>query len=1042
MRLFIPGLILCCAVAHADDRPPRSTDPRIAIELFAEQPQVHTPTGIDVDERGRVWVIESNTHFRPDDYDGPPSDRLLIMQDTDGDGRADDVTTFADGFTYTMSVAVRPVWMERVGVEEPDVSARGSEGEQEPAQEERELPQGADAPRSPEQSRVEGDRDAVTQVFLATRREIMLLEDLDGDDACDRQTTLIRLETEGNYPHNGLAGFAFDALDWVYFGLGENLGEDYTIVGRDGASFSGGGEGGNIYRMRPDGAHLAHWATGFWNPHASCVDAFGRMFTVDNDPDSRPPCRLLHIIEGGDYGYRFRNGRKGLHPFTAWNGEIPGTLPMVAGTGEAPSGIVAYEHHTFPEDYLGDLIVTSWGDHRIDRFVLRPHGASFESLAQPLIVGGENFRPVGIALAPDGSLYCSDWVLRDYNLHGQGRVWRISAVDAGDAEPDAPSLPERRLAARRAAQSHDGREALLAKLQDERQPLRDRIEALWALARVPPSEEQLNLLAFDDRGQTILWQADEVSLAALDLVGSPQMPFPNPPPDGLVPEFNRQSTVAALVIAVRLAGRYLPSDSTAGVIYFAALEANDPFLQHIIRTEMRRYGDVGAIATQFDSARTAFDVSGSFRLAAFLISREAFPDNQSIVLRGLHHPLAAIRERAVQWAAEEGMTELRPDVAAVLQSEPMNSSLFLATLAALEMLDGKDPKDFDQTPAGQYVLPLLQNADTPAAVKVQALRLVDPADPALTTDILRGLLETSDRALRLEAVRTAAFSPLDDAAKWLLSLAADEEEDATLRAEAILGLANVVARDLDSGETAREMCALLPNLDLDLKTDMFRSLRVAAATDPEVLEAVLDSVGERTGEASAWTEIDAQLRFLLPEDRTQWPRQVLLPEPDPRPAGDQEWRAALETSLDGEEQRPDRGHRVFFHPNGPRCYACHTVNGRGGNIGPDLSTIGRALARERLLDSILDPSREIAPQFTTWNMLTTEGQVHTGMIVHENKGTTVLGTVEGELIELQTIDIDLRTPQRTSVMPDRLEERMTVEEFRDLLAFLQSLGKE
>ena len=78
-------------------------------------------------------------------------------------------------------------------------------------------------------------------------------------------------------------------------------------------------------------------------------DAFGRLFAVDNDPDSRPPCRLLHIVEGGDYGYRFRNGRKGLHPFTAWNGELPGTLGMVAGTGEAPSGVVAYEADNLPD---------------------------------------------------------------------------------------------------------------------------------------------------------------------------------------------------------------------------------------------------------------------------------------------------------------------------------------------------------------------------------------------------------------------------------------------------------------------------------------------------------------------------------------------------------------------------------------------------------------------------------------------------------------------------------------------------------------------
>ena len=77
------------------------------------------------------------------------------------------------------------------------------------------------------------------------------------------------------------------------------------------------------------------------------------LFAVDNDPDSRPPCRLLHIVEGGDYGYRFRNGRKGVHPFTAWNGELPGTLPMVAGTGEAPCGVLSYEADNLPEDYRG-----------------------------------------------------------------------------------------------------------------------------------------------------------------------------------------------------------------------------------------------------------------------------------------------------------------------------------------------------------------------------------------------------------------------------------------------------------------------------------------------------------------------------------------------------------------------------------------------------------------------------------------------------------------------------------------------------------------
>ncbi|MDA0832695.1 MAG: hypothetical protein O2955_03180 [Planctomycetota bacterium] len=404
--LSVASILFALAhLVHAEQNEPAShpkvLDERLKIELFVEHPDLATPTGIDVDHQGRVWVIESNTHFPPEGYDRHPSDRILVMHDQNNDGKAsvDEITTFADGLNFTMSIVVRPLWLD---ISPSEVSR--------------------DATRS-------ASPDPRLAVFVATRNELLLLTDVDGDLKCDERTRLVHLETKGNYPHNGLAGIAFDALGWMYFGFGENLGEDYQIIGSDGVTLSGGGEGGNIYRCKPDGSELKQWATGFWNPHASCVDAFGRLFTVDNDADSRPPCRLLHIVPDGDYGYRFRLGRKGLHPFTSWNGEIPGTLPMVAGTGEAPSGILAYESDGLPEDYIGNLIVTSWGDHRIDRFRLKPKGASFESIAEPIVQGDENFRPVGIACAPDGSLYFSDWVLRDYKLHGKGRVWRVSGKE-------------------------------------------------------------------------------------------------------------------------------------------------------------------------------------------------------------------------------------------------------------------------------------------------------------------------------------------------------------------------------------------------------------------------------------------------------------------------------------------------------------------------------------------------------------------------------------------------------------------------------------
>ncbi len=380
--------------------PPRPVDSRLVFERIAAEPNIVTPTGITVDSHGRVLVIESHTHFRPKDYQGPPADRIRIFEDRDRDGVPECTGTFFEGTRMTMGVAA---------------AGDGS-------------------------------------VFVATRSALYRLWDHDNDGRADvpgngsLPAPFVRLDTPGDYPHNGLSGFAFDYAGNVYFGLGENLGARYTLIGSDGTTLSGGGEGGNIYRCRPDGSKLERVATGFWNPFHMAFDVFGRLFAVDNDPDSRPPCRLLHIVEGGDYGYRFRNGRKGLHPFTAWNGELPGTLGMVAGTGEAPSGIVEYDRNNLPEDYLGTLLVTSWGDHRIEQFRLEPHGASFRSTMKPVVQGGDDFRPVGIAMAPDGSLYISDWVDKSYDLHGKGRVWRLrkaeSPVGGSPARRDAAPVAE------------------------------------------------------------------------------------------------------------------------------------------------------------------------------------------------------------------------------------------------------------------------------------------------------------------------------------------------------------------------------------------------------------------------------------------------------------------------------------------------------------------------------------------------------------------------------------------------------------------------
>jgi len=352
------------------------------VTLFAENPEIVTPVGIAVAPDGRVFVQENHTHKRNSDYEGPETDRILIFEDTDGDGVSDRSSVFYEGHTFSTDLLFGP----------------------------------------------DGHLYVSTRWFIGRFRDAATKSKADGEPE-----KLVICETEGDYPHNGVGGLAIDPAhpDWLAFGFGENLGVDYSFVGTDGVRLSGGGEGGSTYRCRTDGTQLERLSTGHWNAFGMAYDLAGNLYSTDNDPNATPPNRLLHIIPGADFGYEYRYGRSGQHPLVCWFGEHPGTLGMCGALGEAACGVIAHG----PEK----LLTASWTDNRVDLHTIKPKGASFEVSREPFLSGPDEFRPVHFSYSNDGRyLYFTDWVKISYPVHGYGRIWRVEFKEPIRLDPQSP----------------------------------------------------------------------------------------------------------------------------------------------------------------------------------------------------------------------------------------------------------------------------------------------------------------------------------------------------------------------------------------------------------------------------------------------------------------------------------------------------------------------------------------------------------------------------------------------------------------------------
>jgi putative membrane-bound dehydrogenase-like protein len=1020
----------------------------LKISLWASEPLLVNPTCVDIDHKGRVWVCESvnyrhTLHGRPPRR--PEGDRILILEDTHGTGKADKVTTF-----YQSKETLAPMG---IAVAKDPVGPG-------------------------------------YKVYVCQSPDILVFEDQDGDGKADGPPKKLLSGFRGIDHDHGVHGILIGPDHKLYFSVGDQGVRDLQSADGKGRRWTTNHtdcQGGTIWRCDLDGRNLELLAHNFRNEYEPCVDSFGTVFVSDNDDDGNQQTRICYVMPGGNYGY-WPRGPGQSH----WHEEQPGVVPKILRTYfGSPTGMCVYEGTLLPRKYWGQLLHTDAGPRQARCYHLTPDGAGYAVEREDMVTSTDNwFRPSDICVAPDGSLFIADWYDPGVGGHGmgdttRGRIFRIAPkgnkpavplVDLNSKEGIANALASPALSVRYLAmaklQSMD-RKAFLEALQGPLTQTNDpvlRARALWQLGcQYLATKQHSNAGTLEDaEGLASLRQAIELHVrgkAAVD---------PDP----------RFRTLAIRILRDCLSqtpadyddsGRDLLLKDRSPMVRREALlasRASDPAKsKHLILELARQYNG-----------------KDRFYLEAIGIAVGQDPARRDILL-------ADFEVQFPEWSEKVAnlVWELRPP-----QVLPrLEKRLFDAATSTAQRSQIVDIVASSTDAGGGKILLKLLQTGAPPAVRDRVLATFKQFLPGKWRELRQSpeLSQTLDRLLELPESRTTALALVEAAAKTdyldkVSRMAGDRTELPATRTAAVqtlgsLSAANAVAvlESLLKTEPPELRVAVVEALGHQAQPrnrrqlfgappepfgpgpQPFGSLRQQASNpalkilqdlvkasdqDLALQQAATEALaGTRPG--SLWL-LEAHANKELPEVLKSAAARLLgnSPYPDlrnralivfPPPSKLDPKKLPDIAMLARRRGDPIHGKQLIAASlnNDHQCLKCHTIQGLGGNVGPDLSAIGTKASRENLFESILFPSKAIADQYITWVVETKAGLVITGLLVEETADRITLRDANAKDTRINKSEIETRIKSHDSLMPNNLLVYMTEDDLADMVEYLFSL---
>ncbi len=954
--------------------------------LFASEPMMLSPADFDIDARGRVWVCEV-TNYRGRKDTRPEGDRILILEDTDGDGRADKSTVFYQGRDIDSALGIC----------------------------------------------VLGNK-----VIVSCAPNVFVFTDENGDDKPDKKELLFTRTGQPQHDHSAHA-FIFGPDGKLYWNFG-NTGQ--RVCDRDGkpvvdmagnvvADEGKPYRGGMAFRCNLDGSQFEVLAHNFRNNYEVTVDSFGTLWQSDNDDDGNRGVRINYVMECGNYGYVDEiTGASWSTPYLGMSDEIPlrhwhltdpGVVPNLLQTGGgSPAGICLYEGDLLPKIFRNQVIHCDPGPNVVRAYPATVDGAGYKAEMVNILYGARDdwFRPSDVCVAPVGSLFVADWYDPGVGGHAmgdvdKGRVFRVAPPGSRYVNPKFdlstaegaiealknPNLSARYLAWTKLHEMEAAAEPALLKLFTADNP-RYRARALWLLAKIEGRGRGHIERAMKDADADIRVTA----IRAARQIGGDIIPVVSQLGHDSSPRVRRELAIAL---------RHITSPHAAELWAEMALQHDGKD-----RWYLEALG-IGADG-QWDSFFAAWlkKVGENWNK----------PAGRDIVWRSRSKQALPLLGKLIADTATTSADRVRYFRAFDFHTDPSKQQILTGLLA------GNAPQ---QEQIDLLALKQLHGADPSKLPDLQAA-LTKALDASRGTDAFLDLVQTFGQSERYpEVLAMALENPSSNtgvaAARLLLRAGQQAQFGRPLGADDPIVEKALTALGLTQEKAAVEL--VTPVADDAKRSAAVRNAAVTALGGSRIGQQSLVALASQ-GKLAADVHFTAAKVLQAADDaviRDEAAKYLALPTPadnNPLPP------LAELVSRRGDAER---GKTVFTSVG--NCAKCHVVVGAGTEVGPNLSEIGSKLSRDAMFESILLPSAGIAQQYESFTIELDNGNVVTGLVTSETAESITVKSSDAIVRTFKKSEVVEKKKQTISLMPSDLQKTMNVDQLVDVVEYLTTLKK-